>query len=77
MDIKEELAIEDALVCLNKLLEMLEAIGEEGRMELFRQLAEKMGFDMSNCKKPNVGEFYYLALVSIRNRLSEQSLPSK
>lgn len=68
---------ECALYWLGKLIGMLEAIGEDGRSKVFKQMAELMGFDMSDCEKPNVGEYYFLALQAIEKRLSEASPPVK
>lgn len=62
---------------LEQLTGMLKAIGEEGRSKVFKLMFELMGVDMSDCKNPNVGEYHFLALLAIKKRLSESSLPDK
>lgn len=59
---------------LEQLVGMLESIGAEGRSEVVKRMFELRGVDMSDCQAPNVGEFYLVALASIKKRLSE-SLP--
>ena len=59
---------------LEQLVDMLKAIGEDGRSEVVKRMFELRGVDMSDCQAPNVGEFYLVALMSIKKRLSE-SLP--
>lgn len=66
--------IDCALYWLDQLTSVLNEIGEDGRSKLTKHMFELLGFDMSE-SKPNVGEFYLSALLSIRNRLSESSTP--
>lgn len=66
-----------AVYWLEQLTGMLKAIGAEGRSKVFKQMFELMGVDMSDCENPNVGEYHFLALLAIKKRLSESSLPDK
>lgn len=55
---------------LGQIADLFRDIGEEGRAEIVRRMFEMKGFDMTETPKPNVGEFYLIAMQAARRRIT-------